>query len=262
MSRRKLSEIKELLDAKAEYYESPEFIHTDPISIPRHFSKKEDIEIAGFLTAIIAWGQRKTIIRNALDLMDRMGGRPHEWLLNSSEKDFQNFSDFKHRTFNGDDCNFFMQRLASLYKAGDGLEGLFARAFGETTHMGEAIAQFKLDFFSPEHLRRTEKHLPNPLTGSAAKRFNMFLRWMIRSADKGVDFGLWSSVPSSALVVPLDVHTGNVARNLGLISRKQNDWKAVEEMMKRLRKFDLEDPAKYDFALFGMGVFEGERFMK
>ena len=246
--------LKSFLDEKAEYYETLDFIENDPIQIPHLFSKKEDIEIAGFLTSIIAWGQRKTIINNAKKLMLWMDNDPHNFLLHHEDSDLKQFTSFVHRTFNADDLLYFIYRLSKMYKEEGGLEIVYTRLINESGSVQTAISQFKELFFNDEHLQRSEKHLPNPMKGSSAKRMNMYLRWMVRSDKKEVDFGLWKGIPTSALHLPLDIHTGNVSRELGLLSRKQNDSKALEEVMVQLRKFDPVDPVKYDFALFGMGV--------
>jgi uncharacterized protein (TIGR02757 family) len=249
------NDLEDFLNEKAELYEVPGFIENDPILIPHLFQKKEDIEIAGFLTSVIAWGLRKTIIKNSNQLIQWMDNAPHDFIVNHKAEDLKKFQKFVHRTFNSDDLLYFIYRLNIIYKQEGGLENVFNQQLIESNgDMKSAIAGFKSSFFSEEHLVRSQKHLPNPLSGSAAKRFNMFLRWMVRSEKKEVDFGLWKSIDTSQLYLPLDVHTGNVARKLGLLSRKQNDWKALEEVMKKLRKLDRNDPVKYDFALFGMGV--------
>jgi len=249
-------QLKLFLDKKAEYYECLDFIEYDPIQIPHLFSKKEDIEIAGFLTSIFAWGQRKTIINNAKKLMQLMDNDPYNFLIHHEESDLKQFTSFVHRTFNADDLLYFIYRLSKMYKEEGGLESVFTRLHDENDSLQFAIGQFKHLFFSDEHLSRSEKHLADPKKGSSAKRMNMFLRWMVRSNKKEVDFGLWKGISTSALYLPLDIHTGNVARELGLLTRKQNDNKALEEVMLQLREMDAEDPVKYDFALFGMGVNE------
>ncbi len=246
-------ELKGLLDERAAYYEKAFFIEHDPVQIPHRFTKKEDIEISGFLTAVIAWGQRKTIINNATKLVELMDNAPHDFILNHSENDLIPFTSFVHRTFNADDLLYFISALNNCYKNHDGLESWMSKS---PKDMATNLASFKEQFFADEHLKRSEKHLPNPLKKSSAKRMNMFLRWMVRPADYGVDFGLWKRLSPDRLMIPLDVHTGNVGRKLGLLKRKQNDWQAVEELTSALRKMDPEDPVKYDFALFGMGAFE------
>jgi uncharacterized protein (TIGR02757 family) len=250
--------LKSFLDKKVEYYESLDFIQNDPIQIPHSFGKKEDIEIAGFLTSIIAWGQRKTIINNAKKLMDWMDNDPHNFLLYHEASDLKQFTSFVHRTFNADDLLYFIYRLSKMYKEEGGLEIVYTRMIDESGSVQTAISQFKRLFFNDEHLQRSEKHLPNPEKGSSAKRMNMFLRWMVRSNKREVDFGLWKGISTSKLYLPLDVHTGNVSRELGLLKRKQNDSKALEEVMFHLRNMDPIDPVKYDFALFGIGVNRSE----
>ena len=248
-------ELKEFLDLKAGQYEHLDFIQEDPILIPHAFVAKEDIEISGFLTAAIAWGQRKTIINNARELMELMDDRPHAFLMTMQDGDLDRFTNFVHRTFNGVDCQFFISRLSKLYKDGRGLEGSLGLAV-EKHGTGEGISRFKEELFQGHFQTRSLKHMADPLRGSSAKRINMYLRWMIRSNDKGVDFGLWKNISPAQLSIPLDVHTGNVARSLKLLKRRQNDWKAVEELNGILRRFDKRDPVKYDFALFGLGVNE------
>ena len=248
--------IQSFLDQKYLSFNHPAFIETDPIQVPALFTTKENIEIAGFLAATIAWGQRPTIIRNALKLIAHMNNDPIGFLLNTPEDEWAVFQDFKHRTFNGSDCIYFMKSLKNIYQNHGGLELVFTDGFRNGNTIFSAMIHFRKVFFELEHERRTEKHVSNVESGAAAKRLNMFLRWMVRSDQAGVDFGLWKQIPTSALMLPLDVHTGNVARKLGLLIRTQNDWRAVEEITAKLRKFDPEDPIKYDFALFGLGVFE------
>ncbi len=248
-------ELKAFLDEKVTLYENPKFIESDPIQIPHLFNKKEDIEIAGFLTATIAWGNRKMIIKNAQRMMLLMDNSPFEFTMNHSEKDLKQVESFVHRTFKGVDFAYFIKSLQHIYNIKNGLEQLLLPKDIETNYKN-AITAFKSVFFSLPHLSRTQKHVSDPSKNSAAKRINMFLRWMVRSNKNGVDFGLWKSHSSSKLSCPLDVHSGNVARKIGLLKRKQNDWKAVEELNAKLRNFDNSDPSKYDFALFGLGVFE------
>ncbi len=241
--------IKEFLDEKADEYNQRSFIIDDPISIPHQLNSKEDIEIAAFIVATIAWGQRSTIIANGQRLLDIMGFQPYEFVLNASKDELMEL-EFVHRTFNPTDLRFFILALRSIYLNTHGLEGAFSR--GNT--MKERIGNFRQTFLKTEHEKRSEKHLSNPMSNSACKRLNMFLRWMVRRDNRGVDFGLWNQIKPSELYVPLDVHVGNVARNLGLLHRKLNDWKALEELMISLRKLDAKDPCKYDFALFGIGI--------
>jgi uncharacterized protein (TIGR02757 family) len=247
-------DLLEFLEEKYHQYNNVAFIATDPVEIPHFFTVKEDIEIAGFLTASIAWGTRTSIIRNARLLMQMMENSPHQFLLHSTAKDVQQFQRFYHRTFNGNDCIYFLQSLKNLYLVRGGLESCFVPDPSEG--IKRAIHTFRSLFLSMTHEKRVEKHVADPMHGSACKRINMFLRWMVRKDDRGVDFGIWKTVKPADLCCPLDVHTGNVARKLGLISRNQNDWQAVEELTGHLRRFDPSDPVKYDFALFGLGIFE------
>ncbi|UKM63615.1 TIGR02757 family protein [Flavobacteriaceae bacterium GSB9] len=249
------SELKEFLDAKVETYNNPDFIESDPIQIPHQFSKKEDIEIAGFLTATIAWGNRKSIINNAKKLMVLLDHAPHDFVINHQDTDLEQLLPFVHRTFNGVDCIQFITSLNHIYKHHQGLEQVFAK-HAEADSLQHAISKFKSVFFEIDHLKRTQKHVSDPLKNSAAKRINMFLRWMVRPNNTGVDFGIWKTLSPNQLSCPLDVHSGNVARKLGLLQRKQNDTKALLELDTALRILDSNDPAKYDFALFGLGVFE------
>ncbi|WP_394331356.1 TIGR02757 family protein [Neotamlana sedimentorum] len=247
-------DLKDFLDEKVETYNNPKFIESDPIQIPHTFSKKEDIEIAGFLTATIAWGNRKSIINNAKKLMALLDNAPHDFVINHNEADLKKLEPFVHRTFNGIDCITFISALQNIYLNHNGLEHLFYKL--NQNNLQIAISKFKTVFFEVEHLQRTQKHISDPLKKSAAKRINMYLRWMIRKDNAGVDFGIWDSLSPSELSCPLDVHSGNVARKLGLLSRKQNDAKALNELDVNLRILDKNDPVKYDFALFGLGVFE------
>lgn len=250
-----LPELKEFLDIKVEEYNKPDFIESDPISIPHQFSRKEDIEISGFLAATIAWGNRKSIIKNANRMVELMGSSPYDFVMGHTEDQLISLEDFVHRTFNGTDLIGFIRGLRHLYSYHGGLEAIFTK-YQEPGTLQPAIAQFKELFFEAEHLPRTQKHVSNPLKGSSAKRINMYLRWLVRKDNAGVDFGLWNSIPASSLSCPLDVHSGNAARKLGLLKRKQNDAKAVKELDTSLRRLDPDDPVKYDFALFGLGVFE------
>lgn len=248
--------LKEFLDKKLEEYYSPAFIETDPIQIPHLFQRKEDIEIAGFLTAIIAWGARNLIIRNANDLMVRMDMAPADFILGAQESDFKNLLGFKHRTFQTDDLLFFARSLQNIYTYHGGLEGAFTAGYKTDKTIKTAISSFRVLFLESEHLPRSEKHIANVNKGSAAKRINMFLRWMVRKDQHNIDFHLWKGIPASALQMPLDLHSANVARRLGLLLRKQDDWKAVEELTDNLRSFSPNDPVIYDYALFGLGAFE------
>ena len=249
------AELKDFLDSKVLQYEHPKFLNSDPIQIPHRFSNKEDIEISAFLTATIAWGNRKSIITNATKLMELMDNAPFDFVRHHQEADLERFATFVHRTFNGQDASYFMGSLKNIYKNHGGLEAVFAQN-KQDAFLQSAISSFKKTFFELPHPARTQKHVSDPLKNSAAKRINMFLRWMVRPSITGVDFGIWNRIGTERLSCPLDVHSGNVARKLKLLKRKQNDAKALAELDKSLRKFDPEDPVKYDFALFGLGVFE------
>ena len=250
-------QVKELLDEKVHLYNSSSFIPTDPISIPHLFSKKEDIEIAGFFAATIAWGQRKTIMDNARKLMLWMDDDPHNFIVNAGAKEYKPFQKFVHRTFNGEDCIYFMKALKHIYTAYGSLETVFVIGLQPgDKNIKNAIAGFRNSFFEIDHPSRTKKHVSNPAEKSSAKRLCMYLRWMVRKDKCGVDFGIWNAIKPSQLCLPLDVHTGNVGRKLGLIQRKQNDWQTVEEITTILSSFDKKDPVKYDFALFGLGAFD------
>lgn len=246
-------ELQRFLDEKAGQYNRPLFIETDPIFIPHQFSQKEDIEISAFFAATFAWGQRKTIINKCTELLDRMGNAPYDFVMQYKKKDIGKLKGFRHRTFNADDLSYFLTALQHIYAKHGGLEQAFARHSGD---MQSNISHFRSLFFGLPHEKRTEKHVSDPKQKSAAKRLNMFLRWMVRKDKRGVDFGLWNKISPTQLYCPLDVHSGNVARKLGLLERKQNDWQAVAELTTKLKKFDPDDPVKYDFALFGLGVFE------
>ena len=250
------TELKDFLDEKVHLYNHPNFIESDPIQIPHLYSLKEDIEIAGFLSATIAWGNRKMIITNAKKMMDLMGNSPYDFVMNHQTHHLEDLEKFVHRTFNGTDFQSFIQSLQNIYKNHEGLESVFAKNQSETD-LQASISAFKTVFFELPHLSRTEKHISDPMNNSAAKRINMFLRWMVRQDAKGVDLGIWKSISPAKLSCPLDIHSGTIARKLGLLTRKQNDGKALTELDFNLRKFDSKDPVKYDFALFGLGVFEG-----
>lgn len=249
-------DLKEFLDVKVHQYNNLNFIESDPIQVPHLFNKKEDIEIAGFLTATIAWGNRKSIINNAHQMMVLLDNSPYDFVMNHQETDLENLTPFVHRTFNGDDFIQFIKSLQYIHKTHNGLESIFVK-YAEKESLQTAISKFKSTFFEIDHLPRTQKHISDPLKNSAAKRLNMYLRWMVRQDKTGVDFGIWKTLSPSQLSCPLDVHSGNVARKLGLLQRKQNDSKALLELDTSLRQLDANDPVKYDFALFGLGVFEG-----
>jgi len=249
------NELKEFLNEKVTLYNKPDFIDSDPIQIPHAFTLKEDVEIAGFLAATIAWGNRTMIIRNSKRMMELMGHAPYDFIMSHTENDLDRLGEFVHRTFNGQDFTVFIRALKHIYANHGGLEGVFTTNQQVDSLQG-SISAFKKLFFEVEHQQRTQKHVSDPGNNSAAKRINMFLRWMIRNDQKGVDFGLWKNISPALLSCPLDVHSGNVARKLGLLNRKQNDAKALLELDTHLRTLDPADPVKYDFALFGLGVFE------
>lgn len=247
-------ERKEFLDFKVEQYNTPLFIEEDPIQIPHAFSQKEDIEIMGFLVATIAWGNRKMILNSGERLMNIFGNSPFDFIMEYTPANDEYFEGFVHRTFNSIDLAYFVKSLQNIYINHGGLETLFKK-HATAQSLQFSISKFKEIFFELPHPKRTQKHVSDPLKNSAAKRINMFLRWMVRKDDKGVDFGLWNSLKPSQLSCPLDVHSGNIARKLGLLNRKQNNAKAVLELDNALRKMDASDPVKYDFALFGLGVY-------
>ncbi len=251
----KKPELKEFLDEKVELYNRPAFIEHDPISIPHLYTNKEDIEISGFLAATISWGNRKMILRNANRIMAFLDDSPYDFIMNSDIQDLERIEGFVHRTFNSLDLIFFLKALKYIYNNKGGLENIF-NEFKTKDSLQPAIHKLNTIFFELPHSHRTERHISDPYKGSAAKKINMFLRWMIRKDNRGVDFGIWRSISASVLSCPLDVHSGNVARKLGLLLRNQNDSKAVSELDRNLREMDKEDPVKYDFALFGLGIFE------
>ena len=250
------SELKSFLDEKVGQYNHPNFIESDPIQIPHLFSIKEDIEIAGFLAATIAWGNRKMIVKNANQMMRLMGNAPYDFVMSHNETNLERLETFVHRTFNGNDFITFIKGLQNIYTNHKGLENAFSLN-QENDSMQKSIHEFKKLFFEVPHQNRTQKHISDPLNNSAAKRLNMMLRWFCRKDSKGVDLGIWDSISPAKLSCPLDVHSGNVARKIGILTRKQNDAKALFELDENLRLLDPKDPVKYDFALFGLGVFEG-----
>ncbi len=243
------------MDEKVELYNQFKFIATDPISIPHKFDKKEDIEIIGFLMASIAWGNRKSILNNGEKLCQILEMQPYDFVINHTEKDLESCGNFVHRTFNANDLKYFIKALKFIYQEHNGLEHIF-KTYQTSESLQPAITKFKSIFFQLTHEKRTQKHVSNPEKGSAAKRINMYLRWMVRQDRNGVDFGIWKSISPTVLSCPLDVHSGKIARKLGLLDRKQNDAKAVSELDYHLRLLDPNDPVKYDFALFGLSAFE------
>jgi uncharacterized protein (TIGR02757 family) len=252
-----MKDLKAFLDSKVDEYNQPSFIINDPISIPRLFSKKQDIEIAGFFAAVFSWGNRTTIINKSKELMQRMDMAPHQFITQHRENDLQKLQGFKHRTFHYTDLLYFIEFLSLHYFKNNSLEKAFSSGIGKKDSTVEnGLNYFRKYFFNYDHEKRTEKHIASPQTGSTCKRLNMFLRWMVRSEQQGVDFGIWKKISPSQLVCPVDVHVARVAKKLGLLKRKQVDWLAAKELTEALRKLDKEDPVKYDFALFNLGIIE------
>jgi uncharacterized protein (TIGR02757 family) len=282
-------ELKDFLDVKVDQYNRPNFIQNDPICIPHQYTKKQDIEIAAFFAAILAWGQRKTIINKCNELFARMDNEPYEFMLHHGDEDLKRLLGFKHRTFNDTDLLYFVSFFNSHYQQFDSLEAAFlppgdgfqkdflsgqvlgnyegvsyASSSCMLTELNQqepiiesALNYFRSYFFAlPDYPRRTIKHVSSPMQKSTCKRLNMFLRWMVRSDNKGVDFGIWKTIKPADLICPCDVHVDRVARRLGLIERKQTDWRTAVELTGRLLELDPLDPVKYDFALFGLGVEE------
>jgi len=248
--------LRDFLEEKYVKYNHPDFISSDPVRVPHMFDEPGDIEISALLTATIAWGQRTTIIKNAVQLMKMMDCKPMDFIMTAGKTEFNHLKNFKHRTFNGADTIYFVRSLQNIYKYHGGLKGFFEDHFLTFGNLKETIIHFRKVFTSLSIPLRTYKHIADIEKNAAAKRLNLFIRWMVRKDKNRVDFGLWDKIPASALYIPLDLHTGNVARRLGLLQRKHNDWLAVEELTSRLREFDPDDPVKYDYALFGLGVFE------
>jgi len=251
-----IQELRDFLDEKSKFYNRPSFIEKDPICIPHLFQKKQDIEISGLFAAVFAWGQRKTIISKCKELLAMMDNAPYDFILHHKEKNLKPFENFKHRTFNATDTLYFIHFLKFFYAQNNSLEDLFmAKSNQEPIEV--ALIKFHQSFFSlPDSPGRTKKHIPSPQRNSTCKRMNMFLRWMVRDDHKGVDFGIWKRIKVKDLICPIDVHVHRIARKLSLLERKQTDWNTALELTQNLRKLDPEDPVKYDFALFGMGVLE------
>ena len=243
------------LDAYVRQYNRPDFIAADPIVVPHAFSKKQDVEIAGFFAAIFAWGQRTTIIAKSSELMARMDNSPHDFVLNHGEKELRALTGFQHRTFNDTDLLYLVAFLQAHYREQDSLEAAFLTPNTNFSSMEQCLTQFHEQVFCFDWApQRTRKHIATPARHSACKRLNMYLRWMVRKDGAGVDFGLWDRIPTAGLIIPLDLHVQRVARKLGMLQREQSDWQAAVELTEALRAFDADDPVKYDFALFGMGL--------
>jgi len=248
--------ILNLLNEKYEQFNQPNFIANDPVSIPHQFTLKQDIEIMGFIAATLAWGQRKTIINKCNELVQLMDGSPFDFIKNHQDTDLKRFLSFKHRTFNNTDTLYFIEFFKDFYAKHESLEEAFTKGLTtESVNTKTALENFQQIFFSLEDYPvRTRKHIATPARNSSCKRINMFLRWMVRKDDKGVDFGIWQNISPAQLVCPCDVHVERVGRKLGLISRPKTDWQMAVELTQNLKQLDPTDPVKYDFALFGLGV--------
>ncbi|MDR3227701.1 MAG: TIGR02757 family protein [Prevotellaceae bacterium] len=244
----------DLLETLHNKYNNIDFIESDPISIPHNFSARENIEISGFFAATIAWGNRKAIVKSAMKMMEYMDNQPYEFVTAASENELQHLSAFVYRTFNGRDFISFVRALRRLCAKFGSIGNFFEKEYLKTNDIRIVLSRFREQFFCIEHEKHCEKHLSSIAKGAACKRLNMYLRWMVRNDNRGVDFGLWKQIPMSALYLPLDVHSGNMGRTFGLLTRKQNDWRAVEEITQNLRNIDANDPVRFDFSLFGAGV--------
>lgn len=247
-------QIKEYLDSLLQQYNCESFIADDPISVPHRFSDTRDIEISGFLASTIAWGQRRTIVRNAHSMIERMDNAPFDFVINHQESDLAKFDGFVHRTFNDFDFKFFITSLRNIYTQHGGIGDFFQSHYAITHDLRPVLSDFRSLLLGPQALPRTTRHISNIDKNATCKRLAMYLKWMVRHDNNGVDFGIWNTIPMSALYLPLDVHCANVSRTLGLLTRTQNDWQAVEEVTAALKRFDPEDPIKYDFALFSAGI--------
>lgn len=247
-------ELRELLERLYDKYNCVEFIEADPISVPHSFSTRDDREIAGFFAATIAWGNRKAIVKSACRMMQYMDNAPYDFVRNASDSELTTLSTYVHRTFNGRDFIAFVLAIRAMYDRFGGIGRFFEQSYAQTRDMSKVLSSFRREFFACDHEPHCEKHLSSIDKGAACKRLNMYLRWMVRRDDRGVDFGEWQSIPMSALYLPLDVHSGNMGRALGLLQRKQSDWKATVEITEALRRFDADDPVRYDFSLFGAGI--------
>ncbi len=247
-------ELRDLLEHLHDKYNRAEFIEPDPISIPHSFSEREDREVSGFLAAAIAWGNRKAIVKSARRMMQYMDDAPADFVRNASASELQHLQSYVHRTFNGQDFTDFVLGMRHIIENWDGIGKFFEQEYQATEDMAKVLSRFRREFFTAPHNPHSEKHLSSIDKGAACKRLNMYIRWFVRRDNRGVDFGLWQKIPMSALYLPLDVHTGNMGRALGLLNRKQSDWKATAEITASLREFDSTDPVRYDFALFGAGI--------
>ena len=247
-------ELRDLLEHLHDKYNRPEFIEPDPISIPHSFSDRHDREVAGFMAATIAWGNRKAIVKSAARMMQYMDYSPADFVRNASASELAHLQSYVHRTFNGQDFTDFVLAIRGITEHWGGIGEFFEQNYVATQSIPQVLSLFRKEFFSIEHNPHCEKHLSSIDKGAACKRLNMYLRWFVRRDDRGVDFGLWKKIPMSALYLPLDVHTGNMGRALGLLTRKQSDWKATDEITCSLREFCSDDPVRYDYSLFGAGI--------
>ena len=247
-------QVRELLEELHDKFNCEEFIEADPISVPHSFTLAEDREIAGLLASTIAWGNRKAIVKSAHRMMRYMDNAPYDFVVNASEQELEQLSTYVHRTFNGGDFQDFVRGMRYVINRWGSIGGFFERRYEATGDLRVVLSEFRKEFHSAEHNPHSEKHMSSIDKGAACKRLCMYLRWMVREDDHGVDFGLWRKIPMSALYMPLDIHTGRMGRSLGLLARKQDDWKAVEELTATLRDFDASDPVRYDYSLFGVGI--------
>lgn len=247
-------QIRELLESLHDKFNCEEFIEADPISVPHSFSRREDREIAGLLASTIAWGNRKAIVKSAHRMMRYMDNAPYDFVVNASEQELQSLTSYVHRTFNGEDFKDFVVAMRHIIERWGGIGEFFEQRYEATGDLRSVLSEFRREFHAAEHNPHSEKHISSIDKGAACKRLCMYLRWMVREDSHGVDFGLWRKIPMSALYMPLDIHTGRMGRNLGLLGRKQSDWKAVEELTDALCAFDSNDPVRYDYSLFGVGI--------
>ena len=247
-------EMRELLERLHDRYNNESFIEADPISVPHSFTRPVDREIAGFLAATIAWGNRRAIVQSAHRMMRYMDNAPEDFVRNATETDMEYLRTYVHRTFNGVDFQDFVRGLRHIITEWGSVGNYFETRYEEHGDLRPVFSDFRRDFFAAEHDAHCEKHLSSIDKGAACKRLCMYLRWFVRHDDRGVDFGMWRRIPMSALYMPLDIHTGRMGRNLGLLNRKQSDWKAVEELTASLRELNADDPVRYDYSLFGLGI--------
>lgn len=247
-------ELRDLLERLHNKYNNPDFIEADPISVPHRFSSRDDREIAGFFAAAIAWGNRKAIVKSANRMVDLMDSAPHDFVLNATERELSYLQRFVHRTFNGEDFIDFVRAIRTIYLRYGGIGRFFEQRYLIRGDIAGVLSDFRREFFFAPHNPHSEKHISSIDKGAACKRLNMYLRWFVRRDERGVDFGEWTIIPMSALYLPLDIHTGNMGRALGLLTRNQSDWRATEEITKALREFDPNDPVRFDYSLFGAGI--------